>query len=178
LLIEELTRANLSAVLGELLTYVEHRDREFTTHYSKKTVRLASNLVILTTFNPLDRSAMEIDTAILRRLRIITFPPSVDQLAEMLHQTKVREEVIELLQDLFEACAGQPDYETWMPFGHGVFAGITNDRPDLYELWNERIRFFLYRPGLTDHKFASLICENYPWTNAEYATPRTEVDSI
>ena len=35
LLVEELTRANLSAVLGELMTYLEHRDRHFVTSHSQ-----------------------------------------------------------------------------------------------------------------------------------------------
>ena len=38
LLIEELTRANLAGVLGELITYVEHRQRDFSPLYSRKPV--------------------------------------------------------------------------------------------------------------------------------------------
>ena len=49
LLIEELTRANLGSVLGELLTYVEHRDRHFFCMFSRRAARVAKNLTIIAT---------------------------------------------------------------------------------------------------------------------------------
>jgi 5-methylcytosine-specific restriction enzyme B len=55
LLIEEFTRANISAVLGELMTYIEHRDRLFETPLTRRRVRIAKNLTILATMNPQDR---------------------------------------------------------------------------------------------------------------------------
>lgn len=171
LLVEELTRANLAAVLGELLTYVEHREREFTTLYARKQVRVAPNLIFLATYNPLDRSAIDMDAALLRRLRIVAFPPSREQLGEMLHQDGVRREVIERLDALFRACEAHKDYETWMPFGHGIFSGVRDDNPDLYELWQERLRYLLYRPGMTEHRFAATIRENYPWTAPGFSVP-------
>jgi len=84
LLIEEFTRANIAAVLGELLTFVEHRDRHFMTVYSRRPVKVAENLTILATYNPTDRTAIDLDNALIRRLRIIRFPPCVEQLSEML----------------------------------------------------------------------------------------------
>src|SRR5579862_5124145 len=51
LLIEELTRANISAVLGELMTYLEYRDRPFVSVYSRQPVYVAPNLTILATYN-------------------------------------------------------------------------------------------------------------------------------
>ena len=99
LLIEELTRANLAAVLGELMTYIEHRTRPFLTVYSRRPVLVAKNITVIATYNPTDRSALEIDLALLRRLRIIDFPPSTDQLAEMLGKNGVPANVIEKLEN-------------------------------------------------------------------------------
>lgn len=72
LLIEELTRANISAVLGELMTFVEDRSRPFTTVYSRRPIKVAENLILLSTYNPTDRSALEVDSALLRRLRVLS----------------------------------------------------------------------------------------------------------
>lgn len=171
LLVEELTRANLSAVLGELLTYVEHRDRSFTTLYSRRPLFVAKNLVILATYNPTDHTAIALDAALIRRLRIIGFPPSVDQLVEMLSETSLSEAVISELQNIFSICkkAFPDQYEHIMPFGHGIFAGVTSEIPDLYRLWAERIRHFLRRPLLEPHPFTHVIEEAYPWRDPSYS---------
>lgn len=173
LLIEELTRANLPAVLGELMTYLEHRERPFLTVYSRKPVQVAKNLTLVATYNPTDRSAIELDTALIRRLRIIRCPPDVGQLTEMLQGTGLPSHVTEQLRNLFEACKAQfPDqYEHLMPFGHGIFAGVAQEQPDLNRLWVERIEHLLRRPLIDPHMFTDVIEENYPWRDPAYQVP-------
>lgn len=177
LLIEELTRANVSAVLGELMTYVEHRERPFLTIYSRRPVRVAENLTILATFNPTNRSAINIDAALLRRLRIIQCPPSTEQLAEMLTEPdrNLSAEAIVKLQELFVACerARGLDYKM-MPFGHGIFADVRQERPDLYELWHERIIHILRPPLIEPNMFTDIIERNYPWKDQNYETPTAQ----
>lgn len=175
LLIEELTRANLPAVLGELMTYLEHRERPFLTVYSRKPARVAANLTLLATYNPTDRSAIELDAALIRRLRIIRCPPDVGQLGEMLERTGLPAPVISKLKGLFDACKAKfPDqYEHLMPFGHGIFAGVTQEQPDLHRLWVERIEHLLRRPLVEPHPFTDIIEENYPWRDPEYQVQTT-----
>ncbi|HSH60412.1 MAG TPA: AAA family ATPase [Acidimicrobiales bacterium] len=165
LLIEELTRANLSSVLGELMTYVEYRDRSFLTIYSRRPVPVAPNLTFLATFNPTDRSAVELDAALIRRLRILQFSPDAEQLTEMLAGTPLSAPAVEKLKALFAACKAKfgRDYDHLMPFGHGVFSEVKDEQPDLYRLWEERIRFLLYRPALEPHPFTGEIEKSYPW---------------
>ena len=172
LLVEELTRANLSSVLGELLTYVEHRDRQFYTMFSRRAVRVAPNLTILATFNPVDRSAIDIDDALLRRLRIIDFPPDVDQLTEMLAGNGLPAHVIDPLARVFSDCrdAFPEEFATLMPFGHGVFAEVREEE-DLAPLWHQRLRRMLFRPLLDPHAFADVIVAAYPWSDPAYRTP-------
>lgn len=174
LLIEELTRGNVSSVLGELMTYVEHRGRPFFTMYSRKAINVAPNMVLLATYNPIDRSAIEIDAALLRRLRIIDFPPSIDQLAEML-AGKLSERVISELQSLFNACKAEfpDDYERLMPFGHGVFAEV-GDEGELVDLWSQRLSRFIRRPVLGPHPFVDAIEANYPWRDPAYRVVQTQ----
>ncbi|WP_448100335.1 AAA family ATPase [Luteibacter jiangsuensis] len=173
LLIEELTRANLPAVLGELMTYLEHRDRPFVTIYSRQPVRVAKNLTLLATYNPTDRSAIELDSALIRRLRIIGVPPDVNQLSEMLASTGLDNRVIKKLGELFESCRAQfeEQYEDLMPFGHGLFADVRNEIPDLHRLWVERIVHLLRRPLIEPHPFTDVIEKNYPWRDPSYAVP-------
>ena len=173
LLIEELTRANLSAVLGELMTYIEHRERPFLTVYSRRPIRVAENLTIVATYNPTDRSAIEIDGALLRRLRIIDFPPSTDQLAEMLGKNKVDGKVIDQMKAIFSDCKAKfpKHYEHQMPFGHGIFADISQESPDLHRLWIERIRHMLRRPLMEPHMFTDVIEQAYPWRDKDFVLP-------
>lgn len=173
LLIEELTRANLPAVLGELMTYLEHRDRPFVTLYSRKPVQVAPNLTLLATFNPTDRSALDLDSALIRRLRILRCPPSIEQLAEMFAQRALPGHVLQKLQELFRACeAESPDeYEHLMPFGHGIFADMDAEQPDLHLLWTQRIQHLLRRPLIEPHPFTDTIEQNYPWREPTYAMP-------
>ena len=171
LLVEELTRANLPAVLGELMTYLEHRDRSFVTLYSRKPVHVAENLVLLATYNPTDRTALNLDEALIRRLRIIRFPPSVEQLAEMLSKGELSDAVVERLKSIFRECERRfpTDYEHMMPFGHGVFADVTTEIPDLHRLWVEQISHLLRRPLLEPHPFTNVIEEAYPWRVANFS---------
>jgi 5-methylcytosine-specific restriction endonuclease McrBC GTP-binding regulatory subunit McrB len=170
LLIEELTRANISAVLGELMTYLEHRERPFVTIYSRRPIYVASNLTLLATFNPTDRSAIEIDAALLRRLRIMGFPPSIEQLSEMLAGSGISQDVVNKIQNIFTQCkAKNPDsYDHLMPFGHGIFADVTNEQPDLYRLWVERIVHLLKRPLVDPHPFTDVISASYPWKDPKF----------
>lgn len=175
LLIEELTRANLPSVLGELMTYLEHRNRPFLTVYSRKPVRVAKNLTLLATYNPTDRSAIELDGALIRRLRIIRSSPDNEQLNEMLGGAKLASAVIDKLKNLFNACRAKfPDqYDYLMPFGHGIFAGVVDELPDLHRLWIERIEHLLRRPLVEPHPFTDVIEENYPWRDPAYQVPTT-----
>ncbi|MEK6251655.1 MAG: AAA family ATPase [Actinomycetota bacterium] len=171
LLIEELTRANVAAVLGDLMTYLEYRDRYFMALYSGRPVRVASNLVLIATFNPTDRTALDLDAALLRRLRVIPFPPDTGQLGEMLSGSNLSEAALRNLRGLFEACQSEfpEDFESMMPFGHGIFSQVTEEQPDLHELWNERIVRLLKRPLLEPHPFTEVITSNYPWTDPDYS---------
>lgn len=170
LLIDELTRANMSAVLGELMTFVEDRSRPFTTVYRRRPIKVAPNLILLSTYNPTDRSALEVDAALLRRLRVLQFSPDENQLAEMLSATEVPAAAVDRLKQLFTIVREKhpDDYEHMMPFGHGIFAEVRNETPDLHELWESRIRHILKRPLVQPHPFYDTILSAYPWAEQGY----------
>lgn len=186
LLIEEFTRADLPRVLGELLTYVEYRneDDQFQTLYARdrtqaKTTRIAPNLAILTTYNPTDRSAVALDAAIIRRLCILEFPPNTALLREILQENGVEPAVTETLVSMFEACAAESGdrYAETMPFGHAVFAAVT-DEAELHDLWEKELKHLLVRPNVPKHQLYDTIVANYPWhRGASETVVPTEVAS-
>ena len=58
-----------------------------------------------------------------------------------------------------------------MPFGHGVFADVRQEKPDLHRLYVERIEHFLRRPLSDPHPFTDVIEAHYPWRNPDYVEP-------
>lgn len=167
LLIEEFTRADLPRVLGELLTYVEYRDEEarFTTMYRRdETTRIAPNVAVLATYNPTDRSAVNVDAALVRRMRVLDFPPNMDLLREILADNGLDPQVIEKLVEMFEACreASGDRFDEVMPFGHAVFATV-EDEKGLHDLWHEELKRMLVRPHAPRHELYPTIVEHFPW---------------
>lgn len=135
LLIEELTRADVHSVLGELLTYIEHRDRKFRLPLSQNEMRIAPNLVVIATMNPRDRSALTLDDAILRRLHQITLEPDPTILRELIKE-KLDPEIVEQLMGWYQ------QYAPTLPFGHGELVNATS-ADDLRDIWRGTLIYFL-----------------------------------
>nr|WP_154923785.1 AAA family ATPase [Microbacterium testaceum] len=78
LVIDEMNRANLAKVFGELYYLLEYRDQSISLQYSNDSdFRLPSNLFIIGTMNTLDRSISMVDAAIRRRFPFVELHPSV-----------------------------------------------------------------------------------------------------
>lgn len=127
LVIEEFTRANTHAVLGELLTYIEHRGRRFRYSLSQEESFIPDNLIIIATMNPRDRSATQIDSAVRRRLHYIDVMPSSAALKAML-ESKISGSSLANLIEWFTR------WHSKLPFGHGIFSAATNEE-GLAEIW-------------------------------------------
>jgi 5-methylcytosine-specific restriction endonuclease McrBC GTP-binding regulatory subunit McrB len=79
LIIDEINRANLSSVLGELIYALEYRGEKVESMYAvegSNELVLPENLYIIGTMNTADRSVGHIDYAIRRRFAFVDVPPS------------------------------------------------------------------------------------------------------
>ena len=86
LLIDELNRANVSKVLGELLFLLEYRDEEIRLQYSDVPFSLPPNLQIIATMNTADRSIALVDTALRRRFHFVAFFPDTEPIRSLLRR--------------------------------------------------------------------------------------------
>lgn len=80
LIIDEINRANLSSVLGELIYALEYRGEAVESMYDingNRQIILPSNLYIIGTMNTADRSVGQIDYAIRRRFAFIDILPKI-----------------------------------------------------------------------------------------------------
>ena len=90
LIIDEINRANLAKVFGELYFLLEYRDRSVQLQYSPtEDFRLPPNLYLIGTMNTADRSIALVDSAMRRRFSwqglFPAEPPVADMLRRWLH---------------------------------------------------------------------------------------------
>jgi len=107
LIIDEINRANLPAVLGELIYALEYRDRAIETMYENenapkdKTLTIPSNLFVIGTMNTADRSAGQVDYAIRRRFAFVPLLPKVLDDADLVDGKKFEKDLFKEVSNIF-----------------------------------------------------------------------------
>jgi len=86
LVIDELNRANIPKVFGELLFLLEYRDQDVAALYRPDGFQLPPNLWIIATMNTADRSIASIDAALRRRFHFVSVLPDEGPLAGLLER--------------------------------------------------------------------------------------------
>ena len=111
LVIDEINRANLSAVLGELIYALEYRGEAVQSMYAiegENNLILPPNLYIIGTMNTADRSVGHIDYAIRRRFAFVNILPK--ELEKDFHKELFRA-VSELFISNYDEYISNPDIE-------------------------------------------------------------------
>ena len=85
MVIDEINRANLPKVLGELLYLLEYREERISTLYrAEEAFELPPDLLFIGTMNTADRSIALVDAALRRRFHFIPFFPDSGPMANLL----------------------------------------------------------------------------------------------
>ena len=159
LIIDEINRANLPAVLGELIYALEYRGEAVESMYEiegfGKKIILPPNLYIIGTMNTADRSVGHIDYAIRRSFAFAEIVPDISVLDEVIKDVGVKEKAKGLFQRvsiLFnEKTSETDDNKTYLQsdfkskdvqIGHSYFLAKTHE--ELTMKLNFEIRPILY----------------------------------
>lgn len=84
LVIDEINRANVARVFGELYFLLEYRDEPARLQYARTPFTMPRNLYVVGTMNTADRSIALLDTALRRRFAFVDFNSEVPPVSEML----------------------------------------------------------------------------------------------
>ena len=128
LIIDEINRANLPAVLGELIYALEYRSEPVTSVYEyegEREIILPRNLFIIGTMNTADRSVGHIDYAIRRRFAFVDVLPD----ATVIENDKAKT-LFSTIKTLFTNDFLSPDFKAKdVMIGHSYF--LVKDDEDL-----------------------------------------------
>ncbi|MEU6891137.1 DUF4357 domain-containing protein [Streptomyces sp. NPDC046557] len=113
LIIDEINRANLAKVFGELYFLLEYRNKSVRLTYSGDDFALPPNLFVIGTMNTADRSIALVDAAMRRRFAFVELSPRTEPtsglLRRWLESQKKSSEPAELL-DALNARIDDPDF--------------------------------------------------------------------
>lgn len=143
LVVDELNRADLGSVLGELMMLLEYReDATVRLPYSQRELTVPRNLVLLATMNTADRSLALVDFAMRRRFHAIELRPNRSVLSRYLNERYGDEASGPALAffDLVQTAVGPasafaPGHSYWMVDDPGA--------PELERVWKYEVKPYL-----------------------------------
>jgi len=118
LIIDEINRANLARVFGELMYLLEYRDREIPLSVDGQPFKIPENVRIIGTMNTADRSIALVDHALRRRFAFIKLQPDYEVLKRYHARENTGfpvERLITVLQNINLAIK-DPNYEIGISF--------------------------------------------------------------
>jgi 5-methylcytosine-specific restriction protein B len=117
LLIDEMNRADLQSVFGELMYALEYRGQPVTLQYSRESLVVPENLFVIGTMNTADSSVVQVDYAIRRRFVFFDAPPDSSVITAFASDARTRKVAMQLFDAANEAC----NYHPRFAIGHSYF---------------------------------------------------------
>lgn len=143
LVVDEINRANLARVLGELIFLLEYRGESTTLPYSGDDFSLPKNLFIIGTMNTADRSIALLDSAIRRRFAFFRLapdcPPIESVLAGWLDENASNMAWVDELVSLANGIIQNPDHA----IGPAFFMRVGLDDETLARIWKVQVLPYL-----------------------------------
>ena len=148
LIIDEINRANLSRVFGELMYLLEYRDQEVPLA-GGRTLRIAENVLVIGTMNTADRSIALVDHALRRRFAFLRLSPHYEVLAQYHGRNNTGFDPSGLIEQLRRVNReiNDPHYEV------GISFFLRRDlRQDIEDIWRMEVlpyleEFFFDQPA-------------------------------
>ncbi|MER5782835.1 DUF4357 domain-containing protein [Streptomyces mobaraensis] len=113
LIIDEINRANLAKVFGELYFLLEYRNKSVRLTYSGDDFALPPNLFVIATMNTADRSIALVDAAMRRRFAFVELSPRTEPTRGLLSrwlESKEKDAEPAALLDALNARIDDPDF--------------------------------------------------------------------
>ena len=153
LIVDEMNRANLPRVLGEVLYCIEYRgkDGEIQLPYSGEAFNLPKNVLIIGTMNTADRSIAVVDAALRRRFLEVRFLPDLDILRRWWQEqghAQIGEDAAARLERLNAALVTRLD--THRMIGHTYLMDEHIRKDGFAPIWEWQLR-----PVLEEHLYAN-----------------------
>jgi 5-methylcytosine-specific restriction protein B len=147
LIIDEINRANLPRVLGELLFLLEYREQSVRPLYRPdEDFSLPENLWIIGTMNTADRSVALLDAALRRRFQFVDFSPDVmgtGPISQVLGNWVKRETQMEVLPNIVDSLNNRLRSELGgdhLAFGPSFFMRPGIDEEQLRTIWRHQVQ--------------------------------------
>ena len=143
LIIDEMNRANIARVFGELMFLLEYRDKSIQLMIDNRDFSLPPNLIIIGTMNTVDRSARSLDIAMRRRFRFFQLLPDVEVLKNMYSKPNsvllndLGQELYTGFEKLNEKL--QNELDRHHTIGHSFFIHKHMTKENLRNIWNQEI---------------------------------------
>lgn len=116
IVIDEINRAKLARVFGELMYLLEYRDKEIPLAAGGQSFKIPENVYMIGTMNTADRSIALVDHALRRRFSFIRLQPEYEILANSLKKSNLPAEgLIAVLEQINQAIE-DPNYQIGISF--------------------------------------------------------------
>jgi len=133
LIIDEINRAHLSRVFGELMYLLEYRESRIPLAAGGEYLQIPHNVYLIGTMNTADRSIALVDHALRRRFSFIRLQPNYEVLQRQLHKRNYPSEgLIKALKEI-NGAIDDPNYEVGISFFLNPNEKLEDVLPDIWE---------------------------------------------